>query len=164
MTVPEIIANVLDKIRRDFYGDARIREFMRDQRQLMKAIATYGYECNERGWNFEPDFIYQELMKLLLEIRTAEADVQYLPVYLAGAIRRHIGQRAEELSAKAKQIDHKVASLIAQVGQNSRSAVREPKPVEVLAEMYKGIKQIQRARRRKAHAAKAAKSAQGQLL
>src|SRR5581483_5082747 len=101
MTVPELIANVLDNLRRNFYTDAntgyvRVHEFKRDERQLIRAIATYGHECNQRIWQFQADFIYQELMRLLLQIRTSGADIDYLPVYLQGAIRRHSGTRAEE--------------------------------------------------------------------
>jgi len=55
MTVPELIANVLENVLRHFYtdlqtGTVRIHEYKRDERQLIKAIATYGHECNQRGW------------------------------------------------------------------------------------------------------------------
>ena len=75
MTVPELIANVLENLRQHFYtddqtGTVHIHEFKRDERQLIKAIATYGHECNNRGWQFQADFIYRELMHLLLTIRT----------------------------------------------------------------------------------------------
>lgn len=160
--VGTLIANVLDKIKRDFYKDRPDREFNRDRLALMKAVATYGYECNERGWSFETDFIYHDLLELLKKIRIAEADIQYLPVYLAGAVRRRIGQRAEELSARtgnAKAIDAKVAALVK--GIKTVEAVREPTAVEVLAEVYIGIKKNQRQRRL---AKQPAKDTQAQLL
>lgn len=167
MTIPELIAQVLDTLRRNFYTDkqsgaVRIRDFMRDERQLIKAIATYGYECNQRGWQFQADFIYQELMKLLLQIRTQEPDIDYLPVYLAGAIRRHIGQRAEELSARAKRMPDKIANVIAGVTKacTVAPAARQPSDVEVFDQLYRGIKKIQRARRGKS----AGKERQEQFL
>ena len=148
MTVPETMANVLDKIRRDFYAD-RIREYKRDERQLMRAIATYGHVCNEKGWNFEADFIYQQLMKLLLDIRTAEADIKWLPRYLEGAIRRAIGQQAEELSAKAKSGPNHANNLVKLLkGKMAAMPERQPSAVEVFSQVFKGIGQINRQRKR----------------
>jgi hypothetical protein len=164
MTVTQLIANVLDKIRRDFYRD-RAREYKRDERALMKTIARYGYECNQRGWYFEAQFIYQDLLKLLLAIRTAEADIQYLPVYLEGAIDRHLRQRAEEFSAQAKAIDgrcHRILNTLAPSGGEGRDeGARQLTPVEILGEMFKGIKTIQKSRR---HARQAAPEKQKELL
>lgn len=152
MTVPELMANVLDKIRRDFYDgntpSPRDHAFNRDRRALMRAIATYGHECNNRGWNFDVEFIYMQLMKLLLDIRTADAEIKYLPVYLEGAIKRHIGQRAEALSAKAKAIENIIDRVKSKLPPaTTPPAAREPSPVEVLSQVYRGIKIIQRQRR-----------------
>lgn len=171
MNATELIASVLDNLRRNFYTDTntgreRTRDFKRDERQLMKAIATYGHECNQRGWMFEADFIYQELMRLLLKIRTTEADIEYLPVYLEGAIRRHIGQRAEELSAKAKALPTKIGNVIADTTSKCKvvpdAMIRKPAAVEVFTEVYRGISKIQRERRRAKKSA--TKERQEQLL
>ena len=87
-------------------------------------------------------------MKLLLQIRTSGADITYFPIYLSGAIRRHIGQRAEELNAKAKAMPTRVAKLVSEMGAPSASVVRQPSDVEVFTEVYRGISKIQRARRK----------------
>jgi hypothetical protein len=149
MTCPELIANVLENLRQHYYtddaGQFRAHEYKRDERQLIRAIATYGAECNQRGWHFQADFIYQDLMQLLLTIRTSGADIQYVPIYLAGAIRRHLGQRAEELSAQAKTIAPRVTKLVA--GLTKVEAIRQPTDVEIFAEVYAGIGKIQRARK-----------------
>lgn len=157
MTIPEIIDRLLDKLRRDFYKD-RYREFKRDERSLVRALVTYGHECNKRAWNFEADFVYQELMKLLVQIRTSEADIQYLPIYLEGAVRRHIGQRADELNAKAKAIAPKIGAIINNL--KPVEAIREPSAVEVFSQMFRGIKKIQRARGK----GKATKERQPELI
>jgi hypothetical protein len=136
-----------------------MREFIRDQRPLMRAIATYGYECDQRGWNFEADFIFHDLKELLKRIRDSEADIKFLPVYLEGAVRRRIGQQAEELSARAKTIAPKVAKLVQ--GVKLVEAVREPSAVEILSQLYKGLKKGQAARRREN---KPAKESQVELL
>ena len=168
MTVPELIANVLENVGRNFYtgtsGTFKVCEFKRDERQLIKAIATYGYECNNRGWPFQADFIHHEICALLLKIRTSGVEIEYLPVYLAGAIRRHIGTRAEELNAKAKAMDNRVSSVVNIVASGLRpeSATRQPSDVEIFASVFKGITKI--AKTRKAKAKGVVKETQGALL
>lgn len=142
MSVDELITEVLNLVRNHFYAD-RVREFKRDERALMKAILRYGYECNQRGWQFDVPFIFRELSELLQKIRTGNADIQYLPIYLDGAIKRHIGLRAEELSAKAKSLPINTARLVA--GLKTVEAVRETSAVEICAAVFK---ELGRARRR----------------
>ena len=164
MTVQELVATVLENIRIHWYTDAaghlRAHEYKRDERQLIRAIATYGHECNQRGWPFQADFIYRDLMKLLLTIRTSGAEVHYLPVYLTGAIRRHLGQRAEELSVAAKSLPTHANNVLAAlsnlkspISNSSGASVpasRLPSDVEVFTQLYRGIGQIQRARKHSA--------------
>jgi hypothetical protein len=152
MTVPELIASVLANLRQHFYTNAdtgalRAHDFKRDERQLIRAIATYGYECDQRGWQFQADFIYQDLMALLLQIRTSGADIGYLPIYLQGAIRRHLGQRAEELSAAAKALPARVHQVLSAIGDRP-SAIVQPSDVEIFTQVYRGLAKIQRQRRR----------------
>ena len=150
MNVPELIANVLDNLRRNFYthdGHVRTHEFKRDERQLIKAVSRYGHECNQRGWQFDCDFIYHDLTQLLLKIRTSGADIKFMPVYLDGAINRHIGQRAEELSARAKAMPTRIANVIS--GMKPVELIREPSAVEVFSNVFKGINRINRARKTK---------------
>lgn len=134
MTIEDLIATVLDSIRSQFYAERPQREFLRDRTALIRAISKYGHECNQRGWHFDARFILHDIMKLLVEIRTSGADIDYLPLYLSGAVKRHIGQRAEELSAKAKTITPKVSKIVHGVG--SVSAVVQSSDVEVLAKVY----------------------------
>jgi hypothetical protein len=137
MTVPELIDLVLGSISGQFYAD-HVRSFLRDKRALTKAIARYGYECHQRGWEFDSKHILQAIMRLLQEIKRSDADIDYLPTYLDGAVKRHIGQRAEELSAKAKSVKPKVAQIV----RNTQAvqAIREPSATEILAAVYKDLK------------------------
>lgn len=137
MTIPELITLVLNAIRNQFYAD-KVRDFMRDERALTKAISRYGYECHQRGWEFDSKFILRALMDLLNEIKRSSADFRYLPVYLDGAVKRHIGQRAEELSAAAKSTPKNVARLVK--GVQTVEAVREASATEILAAVYKDLK------------------------
>lgn len=157
MTVDELIVEVLNLVRNGFYAD-RVREFKRDERQLTKAILRYGYECDQRGWNFDARHIFRELAAILQKIRTGAAEIEYLPVYLDGAVRRHIGQRAEELSAKAKSLPVNTAKLVA--GLKTVEAVRETSAVEICAAVFK---ELSRHRRRQTKA-RAVNVKQGDLL
>lgn len=137
MTIPELITLILGAIRNQFYADD-IRAFKRDERALTKAISRYGYECNQRGWEFETKHILHALLKLLNEIKRSEAEIHYLPTYLDGAVKRHIGQRAEELSAAAKSTPKNIARIVA--ATKRVEAVREPSPTEILATLYRDLK------------------------
>jgi hypothetical protein len=148
MTVPELITEILSAIRGQFYAD-RPRDFKRDERALTKAILRYGHECELRGWEFETDHIARELMALLNDIKTRES-FRYLPLYLHGAIGRHIGQRAEELSAQAKRIPPKVAKLVR--GVNKVEAVREPSATRICSAVYLDMSRLLKQRRRPARA------------
>ena len=156
MTIPDLIANLLGVLRNQFYADAP-REFLRDERQLTKAVARYGYECNQRGWHFEPQFIQDDLLKLLNEIKRTGADIGYLPVYLEGAVDRRVRQRAEELSAQAKanKLPNAVKKLMR--GLEVVEAVREPTHCETLGLLWQQLakrKQATRAALRKQPKAK----------
>jgi hypothetical protein len=146
MSVPELINAVLNAIRLVFYRD-RIREFKRDERALMKAIARYGYECDRRGWNFKPEDIQTELVNLLNSVWKNRAEIKYLPLYLEGAVDRHIRQRADELNAQAKKLSTVTRRAI---GNLEVKDVREQTTVEVLATLYKDLKRQKRAKRKPA--------------
>jgi hypothetical protein len=144
MTVPELITEVLSAIRSQFYAD-RPRDYKRDEQALTMAILRYGHECEQRGWEFETDHILRELMELLKDIKTRDS-FRYLPTYLHGAIGRHIGQRAEELSAKAKCIPPKVAKLVGDV--RKVEAVREATATQICSAVYLDMARLKKQRRR----------------
>jgi hypothetical protein len=152
MTIPELIERVLGAIRSQFYAD-RPREFLRDERALTKALCRYGHECHQRGWDFAAEDIRADLMKLLNEIKRTGAKIGYLPVYLEGAVTRHIGQRAEELSALAKSRSAVLPTAKRLVNSmNVVTAVVEATNTHMLAAFYQHQKQVQRAKRAKARA------------
>ncbi len=143
MTVADLIAELLLLIRNHFYAD-RVREYMRDERALMKAIARYGYECERRHWQFQVDHIRRDIAEVLRSMREKQAAIQYLPVYLEGAIDRHIRLHAEELSRAAKDITkvtRRAVNTVASV------AVVEKTAVETLAALYTDLKRQRRCRR-----------------
>lgn len=141
MTVPELINDLLRRIRSTDWYHGRDREFKRDERALLKAIARYGYACNERGWAFEPDQILQDLLGLLRQIVNQQADVKYFPIYLEGAVDKHIRVRAEELNARAKQA-RAVARLASQMVVDTQVVrVVAPTAVETLDALYRQLKQ-----------------------
>jgi hypothetical protein len=145
MTVDQLIAEVLNNLRNHFYAE-RVREFKRDERQLMKAIARYGYECERRGWHLQAEFICSDLITVLRKIRTGKAVIEFLPVYLEGTVDKHIGQRAEELSMQAKQTAQRAPELVK--GLKSVTAIIEPTTVEVLGKLYVDLARTVKAQRR----------------
>lgn len=158
MTVAELITNLLESIRSKFYA-GKPREFMRDQRGLSWAVASWGRACAERGWEFEPGFVHKEIMAILLDIQSMDRDVEYLPVYLKGAISRRIGQRAEELSAESKRIEARVAKAMNKVQPGE---VRQPTTNEMLIALGSDLRRIKRERAQERKAGTKAK--QGELL
>ena len=107
MTIPDLIETVLRRIWNEHYAlTVRNRDFFRDEQALTRAISRYGYECHTRGWEFEPEQIWVELMRVLDTMRRADLDVRtWFPIYLESAIDRHLRLRADELSAEARRDD-----------------------------------------------------------
>lgn len=158
MTVAELINDVSRCVRNSFYADKPARDYLRDERAIQRAIARYGVECERRGWHFQGDFIFHDLLQLLKAIKLTNADIKYLPVYLEGAVDRHIRMRADELNAAAKTAKN-VDSLTRKIVTGVQTvAVVEKSTVETLALLYKDL----RKRKPKAQPAKVAK--QGSLL
>lgn len=147
MTVAELVAEVVNCVRNSFYSDRPPRDFKRDERAIMRAIARYGVECERRGWHFQADFIFHELLQLLKSIRTNGADIQYLPVYLEGAVDRHIRLRAEDLHAQAKAA--KNVDVLARKTMAGVQVVQvvEKTSVETLAALYSDLKKRQKVKR-----------------
>lgn len=140
MTIPELIQNVVAAIGRQFYAD-RVNEFMRDLHGLRQAVTRYGYECERRNWQFEPDFILRDLMGLLNQLKVqGTAGIQYFPRYLEGAVDRHIRLRADELNAEAKALAPKVQKTIRRI--SVVQAIREPTAVEILAAVHTEEKRL----------------------
>jgi len=150
MTVDELILETLNKIRNFFYAD-RTREFKRDERALMKAILRYGHECYRRGWEFDAEFIYCEVARVLQAIRSSGAEIKYLPVYLDGAMKRAVGGRSEELQIEAKSRRADPIRLV--VGLTKVDAVREPSGAEICSRVFEAVRQ-QRKKKLKRHVSK----------
>lgn len=140
MTVPELISDLLRRIRSLDRYHGRDREFKRDERALMKAISRYGYACAERGWHFQPNEILGDLVALLRQIVNQNADIKYFPIYLEGCVDKHIRTRAEELNARAKAA--KATPRLVEKTLADKSVVRvvEPTAVELLATVYRDLK------------------------
>lgn len=143
MRVEELIAQVLAVLRNQHYQD-RIREFKRDETALTRAIALYGHECHRRGWEFDAGFICRQIVEILRKVKVADVSVQYWPVYLTEAIKRHLGERAEELSAQAKSIRRKTQVVMDGV---QAVVVMERTDTEVLAALYRDLRRAKRVAR-----------------
>jgi len=143
LTIPALINDVLDVLRNQFYCDQRPGAFQRDERYLIGAIATYGKECTDRGWHFDAPFLRAELLGLLQSFKQSNVEIQWMPVYLQNAIRRHIGQRAEELQASARHVPRVATKIIAGV---QPVAIIEATDTEMLAKLYSDVRKLRRQR------------------
>jgi len=141
MSVPELIATVLQVLCNQWYCDQRRGAFERDERYLIAALATYGKECADRGWHFDAPAIQRELLGLLQSFKRSGVEPHWMPIYLQNAIRRHIGQRAEELHAAARSIPNCTARVVNGV---KPVVLIEKSATELLALMYADVRKLKR--------------------
>lgn len=111
------------------YSEKPVRIWWRDRPALIKALCRYGKACDARGWEFDEHHIFKDLLGVLT--RLAPPQEAWLPVYLEGAVDRHVRKRAEELSAKAK-------SLLNITGRASNQLViaKKVSATETMARLY----------------------------
>jgi hypothetical protein len=152
MTVSALITRCLSAIRAQFY-ESKPASYCRDERALTKAIARYGYACNERGWQFDELHVTRAIVDLLPKIKPPHT--QYLPTYLESCIDRHVRQRAEELNEKNKATPNRLAiALKAAKGMADATeavaavAPRAPSATEQLDTIYRDLARRKRAARK----------------
>ena len=136
LAVADLIKLVLGAVRRDHYPD-RPNEYFRDERAITKAVASYGYHCADRGWHFEPREILREIMSVLVSMRGKRETIEYLPIYLAGAIKKHIGMKSEEFALRARDLKPKIQKI---VNGTQITVVVEKSGAEVLAALYRDLR------------------------
>jgi len=153
MTIDELIDSVVGRIHKEHYvGTSRMPCFHRDRVALEKSVARYGHECHQRGWEFEPETIYGEIMRILDSMTERTDAIRiWFPLYLEASVDRHVRLRAEELSAQAKKIASIVGRTVAWV---QLADVREPTAVEILATVYANHERRRRQRKKMASAPK----------
>jgi len=161
MTIAELTVNVLGALRNQFYCDRPPRDYLRDEDYLVAALGTYGKECADRGWHFDASAIQAELMTLLLEFKRSGVDIQWMPIYLQNAIRKHVGQRAEELQAAARNLPKVTTKIVHGV---QAVAIVEKTDTEVLAALYQDIRKLKRQRHAARKVVVKAKQQQPSLL
>jgi hypothetical protein len=142
MTVPELITRILHMLESQFYGDCPRRDFRRDERFLVAAIGTYGYECDQRGWEFDVEFLHQELCRLLTSFKRSRTEVTWMPIYLQTAIRQHIREHAEELSARARAVAPAVKRVVS--GVKMVEVVREATATQLAAAVYEDVRKLRK--------------------
>lgn len=151
------------------------REFQRDLPRLRMAILRYGKECSDRGWEFDLNHFEKALVGLLNNALPRAEHIEYLPLYLENAVRRHVDQRADALNEKAKKemgVDHLTGRVLAKVQRVVGELVGAPRPMsatELAAELYSKLRSdakaaaMARAKKRKDNAVQAAPVATAEL-
>jgi len=164
MTVTELTVEILRRLEQQFYAHLPRRDFKRDQDYLVAAIGTYGWECLGRGWEFDIEFIYRDLCRMLQSFKKSGTDVVWMPNYLQCAIRQHIAEHAEELKSKA------AASSLARLsrklldGAQLAKVIIEPSPTQLAACIYRDVRKLRRRANAEARAGRREKKKQGVLL
>ena len=158
MTIPELLIEVLAALRNQFYADKPVAHWFRDKTALTKAVTRYGYECEQRGWEFDVAFIRQEIMAILQSCKKHDC-ITYLPTYLSEAIGRHVREHAEELSAKAKS-GRAIAERAMGKLRERPQGPPPPSDTRLLMLLHQEIKSVARARK----ARPPVKVKQGELL
>jgi len=162
MTVDQLITSLLLRIHRDHYASRPVRDWMRDEHEITRAIARYGHECHSRGWEYDEAAVYVDLMDVLDSCLRARATIRHLPVYLAGAVDRHIRLRAEELREAAIRIETHAGRAMRELA--AERGERLPRTCETLAALYRDLSQARRARRQREATRRAAANAQRSLF
>jgi hypothetical protein len=135
VSITELVFRLTDKIHRDFY-EGRSSEFYRDYRALVKAVTKYGHECEQRGWEIQPDGIYRDIYTLLCKMRGRREEIEYLPAYLEGAVRSHVNYRAEEIQARSMNTGRTVSIVMEGVKPVARV---EPSTTELVAALHNSL-------------------------
>lgn len=163
MTVSELIGRILEMLETQFYCEQPVSHWGRDFPYLMAAIGTYGWECQERGWELDVDFIYRDLCGILLSFKRSGTEVKWMPNFLQHTIRQHIREHAEELQRTAQ------ASGVAREVRRIEDAVRpvvivEKTAVEMMGSIYKDVRQMRRERQKAVKQSRGERKKQGSLL
>lgn len=140
MTIPDLIASVLQSIRESFYADKADRLYYRDEKALMREISRWGHECHKRGWDFQPHFILAELQRVLFRVYQHRDQIPYLPAYLGEAIRRSVGQRAEELAEQSRRTKITRAISVFFDGTEKVARVESVGVTETLSALYSDLR------------------------
>ncbi len=164
MTVPTLINEILRRLEQQFYAHLPRRDFKRDQGYLVAAIGTYGWECRQRGWEFDLEFIYRDLCRIVQSFKTSGTAIEWMPNYLQCAIRQHIREHADELRCKAAV--SKVPRLAKRIvdGAQLAKVVVEPTPTELAACVYRDVRKLRRQANEEYKASREEKKRQGVLL
>jgi len=138
MTVDELILSVSERIRTDIYGANHQHEFYRDRHMIYRAIGMAGHECLEKEWLLSTDLLHNQLMQLMSSIEAHKVGIRYFPAYFACAIKKWMGQHAEEWSVQAKRVEPHCARIVHRTQRVE--AIIQPSAVEVLDALYRNLK------------------------
>lgn len=157
MTAAAVLEQICAEVHRRFYAGRGPRLWMSQRHHVERAVLLYGQECNQRGWEVDAEFIVADLVGLLNQLAAQgfDAEAAFFPSYLAGAVRKRLGLRAEEMRAAALKADgDRVRAASARVVQGLRVTPEIPRAsvVETMALHYQELERQRRARKARAKA------------
>jgi hypothetical protein len=169
MTVAELIDQVMHRVRVRFYSDREVREWRRDENALLKAVSRYGYECAQRGWEFEAAVLGERIVALLNRIerpaRPEGGQEIWFPKYLEACVDQHVRERAEEIQAAARAAKSPAAITAGVLAGVKVAEVPPPnRDAELLGQIYQEQRRRQKAAAERRQAGSAAAKAQPELF
>lgn len=132
LTVQRLVFDTLMECRQVFYEGKPI-QFEQQKEELAAAITHFGWLCEQRGFYLSAEDIRAEIRQVTDSMKRHKADIKYFPQYLASALKKTVGQRAEELADKSKAV-----GWISQ-GALKKLTITNPQedpPVVQLAKLY----------------------------
>jgi hypothetical protein len=106
-TPAELVTQLLNVVRSQFYGDLPPKRFFQDRNLLLRNVILYpAHWLDERGVTL-PSHRYQGIVLDVLQTIKRHGDtrgVQYLPGYLAHCLQTHFKHHGEEYYEEAKAL------------------------------------------------------------
>lgn len=148
MNIQEAILETLTDVQKHFYN-GREAYFFRDKQDLLAALSEFGWHCQQRGFYLTADDLRAEVKQVTDSMIRNAGKIQHFPIYLRAALKKTVGQRAEELNAKSKAVDWLANRSLNKL---QPKATDEEPPVVTLAKLHFSLKKRIKERTKPANA------------
>ena len=151
-TPAAVVAELLEMIRTQFYGDANGHTWGRDQHYIRREVVLWPASWLSKRGVALPLAKYRSLLvEKLVDVKRhcATAEFTYFPAYLAACVQSHFKHHEDEIYEAAKTIRGPLDSVLGKLPAAVSAPTSEP-----LAEAHAVLAGRQRAQRRPGKAAR----------
>jgi|GEM_PF-721302 len=149
-TPAELVNQLLNVVRSQFYGDLPSKRFFQDRNLLLRNVILYpAHWLDERGVSL-PSHRYKGIVLDVLQTIKRHGDtrgIQYLPGYLAHCVQTHFKHRGEEYYEEAKALHSLTGDVVAALAKLPRR--EEPDLIPTLAALRTELAPRKRSRKAK---------------